>query len=157
MNNRVYHSWKTGTYPCGTYFVIMRFDLLSSHLDVIGNLHHTSAVHWRFFTKLSSSICIQGSLSGMPQSLEIALHMLFVQFLKRTVFAFIWCRTPTHGYCGWYNDSCRGMSGLLEQVIIIVFTLHRRTSSSRSHNSFIHKSFIHYSSSQLPFLLFDCF
>ena len=42
-------------YLCGTYSVIMRHDLLSSHLDVIGNLHHASAVHWRFFTKLSSS------------------------------------------------------------------------------------------------------
>ena len=62
----------------------MRSDLLSSHLDVIGNLHHAFAVHWRFSTKLSSSICIQGSLSGMPQSLEIALHMLFIQFLWRT-------------------------------------------------------------------------
>jgi hypothetical protein len=48
----------------------MRSDLLSSHLDVIGNLHHASAVHWRFSTKLSSSICIQESLSGMPQGLE---------------------------------------------------------------------------------------
>jgi hypothetical protein len=33
-------------------------------------------VHWRFSTKLSSSICIQGSLSGIPQSLEVALHTL---------------------------------------------------------------------------------
>jgi hypothetical protein len=62
----------------------MRFDLLSNHLDVIGNLHHVSTVHWRFSTILSSSICIQGSLSGMPQSLEIALHTLFIQFLLRT-------------------------------------------------------------------------
>jgi hypothetical protein len=62
----------------------MRSDLLSNHLDVIGNIHHTSFVHWRFSTKLCSSICIQGSLSSMPQSLEIALHMLFIQFLWRT-------------------------------------------------------------------------
>jgi hypothetical protein len=27
----------------------MRSDLLSNHLDVIGNLHHASIVHWRFF------------------------------------------------------------------------------------------------------------
>ena len=33
----------------------MRSDLLSNHLDVIGNLHHASAVHWRFSTKLSSA------------------------------------------------------------------------------------------------------
>jgi hypothetical protein len=33
----------------------MRSDLLSSHLDVIGNLHHAFAVHWRFSAKLSSS------------------------------------------------------------------------------------------------------
>jgi hypothetical protein len=37
-------------------------------------------VHWRFSTKLSSSICIQRSLFGMPQSLEVALHTLFIQF-----------------------------------------------------------------------------
>ena len=82
------------------------------------------AMQWRFSTKLSSSICIQGSLSGIPQSLEVALHTLFVQFHWRTFFAFIWCRTPTYGYCRWYNDSCRGMSSLLERVIIIVFSLH---------------------------------
>jgi hypothetical protein len=69
LNNGVYHCWKTGAYPCGTSSVIMRSDLLSNHLDVI---HHASAVHWMFFTKLSSSICIQGSLSGMPLTLEIA-------------------------------------------------------------------------------------
>ena len=56
--------------------------------------------------------------------LEVSLHTLFVQLLWRTAFAFIWCRNPTHGYCGWYNDSCRDMSGLLEQIIIIVFSLH---------------------------------
>jgi hypothetical protein len=33
-------------------------------------------MHWRFSTKLSFSI--QGSLSGMPQSLEVSLHTLFV-------------------------------------------------------------------------------
>jgi len=123
--NKVYHCWKIGTYPCGTSSVIMRSDLLSNHLDIISfvieNLHHASVVHWRFSTKLSSSICIQGSLSGMPQSLEVALHTLFIQFLWRTFFAFIWCRTPTHR---WYNDSCRGMSGLSKRVIIIVFSLH---------------------------------
>jgi hypothetical protein len=81
MNNRIYHSWKTGTYPCGTSSIIMRSDLLSNHLDVIGNLHHASDVNWRFSTKLYSSICIQESLSGMPQSLDIALHTLFIQFL----------------------------------------------------------------------------
>jgi hypothetical protein len=63
----------------------MRFDLLSSHLDVIGNLHHAFVVHWRFSTKLSSSICVQESLSGMPQGLEIALHTLFIQFLWRNI------------------------------------------------------------------------
>ena len=47
--NRVYHYWKIGTYPCGTSSIIMRSDLLSNHLDVIGNLHHASTVHWRFF------------------------------------------------------------------------------------------------------------
>ena len=52
------------------------------------------------------------------------LRLLFIQFLWRTFFAFIWCRTPTHGCCGWYNDLCRDKSGLLEQVIIIVFSLH---------------------------------
>jgi hypothetical protein len=67
----------------------MRSDLLSSHLDVIGNLHHASAVHWRFSTKLSSSICVKESLSGMPQDLEIVLHTLFIQFLWRAFFAFI--------------------------------------------------------------------
>jgi hypothetical protein len=36
MNNRVYHSWKAGTYLCGTSSVVMRSDLLSSHLDVYG-------------------------------------------------------------------------------------------------------------------------
>jgi hypothetical protein len=55
LNNRVYHSWRTGTYLCGTYSVIMRSDPLSSHLDIIGNLHHASTVNWRFSTKLSSS------------------------------------------------------------------------------------------------------
>jgi hypothetical protein len=34
-------------------------------------------MHWRFSTKLSSSICMQGSLSGMPQSLEV----LFIRSL----------------------------------------------------------------------------
>jgi hypothetical protein len=91
--NRVYLCWKTGTYSCGTSSVIMRSDLLSNHLDIISllekNLHHASAVHWRFATKLSSSICIQGSLSGMPQSLEVSLHTLFIQFLWRTFFVFI--------------------------------------------------------------------
>jgi hypothetical protein len=33
----------------------MRSDLLSNHLDVIGNLHQASAMHWRFSTKLSSA------------------------------------------------------------------------------------------------------
>ena len=74
-----------GTYPCGTSSVIMRSDLMSSHLDVIGNLHHASVVHWRFSTKLSSSICIQGSLSGMPQSLEIALHTLLYSNSLETI------------------------------------------------------------------------
>ena len=55
MNSRVYHSWRNGTYSCGTSSFIMRSDLLSSHLDVIGNLHHASAVHWRFSTMLSSA------------------------------------------------------------------------------------------------------
>ena len=55
LNNRVYHSWRTGTYLCGTSSVIMRSDLLSSHLNVIGNIHHAFVVHWRFSTKLSSS------------------------------------------------------------------------------------------------------
>jgi hypothetical protein len=32
LNNRVCHSWRTGTYPCGVSSVIMRSDLLSSHL-----------------------------------------------------------------------------------------------------------------------------
>ena len=32
-----------------------------------------------------------------------------------------WCSTPTYG---WYNDSCRGMSALLERAIIIIFSLH---------------------------------
>jgi hypothetical protein len=81
--------WNTVKASCGTSSVIMRSNLLSNHLDVIGNLHHTSAEYWRFSTKLSSSICIQGSLSGMPQGLEIALHALFIQFLWRTFFAFI--------------------------------------------------------------------
>ena len=31
---------------------------------------------------------------------------------------------PTHEYCGWYNGLCRGVFGLLEQAIIIVFSLH---------------------------------
>ena len=83
LNNRVYHSWKTGTYPCGTSSIIMRSDLLSNHLDVIGNLHHAFVVHWRFSTKLSSSICIQGSLSGMPQSLEVALHMFLLNYFGK--------------------------------------------------------------------------
>jgi hypothetical protein len=60
VNNRVYHSWRTRTYPCGTSSVIMRSDLLSSHLAVIGNLHHASAVHWRFFAKLSTSCLYTG-------------------------------------------------------------------------------------------------
>jgi hypothetical protein len=55
----------------------MRSDLLSSHLDVIGNLHHASAVHWRFSTKLSSSICVQESLPGMPQG----FRLLFIRSL----------------------------------------------------------------------------
>jgi hypothetical protein len=33
----------------------MRSDLLSSHLDVIGNLHHAFVVHWRFSIMLSSA------------------------------------------------------------------------------------------------------
>jgi hypothetical protein len=37
-------------------------------------------VHWRFSTKLSSSICIQGSLSSMLQSLEVSLHTLLFNF-----------------------------------------------------------------------------
>ena len=36
--NKVYHCWKTGTYPCGTSSVIMRSDLLSNHLDTISLL-----------------------------------------------------------------------------------------------------------------------
>jgi hypothetical protein len=66
----------------------MRSYLLSSHFDVVGNLHHASAVHWRFSAKLAS-ICVHESLSGMPQGLEIALHMLFIQFLWRAFLAFI--------------------------------------------------------------------
>jgi hypothetical protein len=57
----------------------MKSDLLSNHLDVIGNLHHTSVVHWRFSTKFSS-ICIQGSLFGMPQRLRL--------FFIRSLFNF---------------------------------------------------------------------
>ena len=56
--------------------------------------------------------------------LRLLLHTLFIQFLWRIFFAFIWCRNPTYGCCGWYNDSCRDKSGLLEQIIIIVFSLH---------------------------------
>ena len=121
MNNRVYYSWKTGTYLCGTSSVIMRSDLLSSHLDVIGNLHHASVVHWRFFTKLSSSyLHTRVSFWYTSKSWDA----LFIQFLWRTFFAFIWCRILTHGCCRWYNDLCRDKTGLLEQVIIIVFSLH---------------------------------
>jgi hypothetical protein len=46
-------------------------------------------VNLMFSTKLSSSIFIQESLPGMPQSLEISLHTLFIQFIWRTFFAFI--------------------------------------------------------------------
>jgi hypothetical protein len=45
LNNRVYYDWKTGTYSCGTSFVIVRSDLLSNRIDVIGNLHHAFVVH----------------------------------------------------------------------------------------------------------------
>jgi hypothetical protein len=48
--------------------------------------HHASAVHWRYSTKLPSFICIQVSLSGIPQILEVALNTLFVQLFWRTVF-----------------------------------------------------------------------
>ena len=89
LNNRVYHCWKTGTYPCGTFFVIMRSDLLSNHLDVIGNLHHASAVNWRFSTKLSSLICIQGSLLVCLKVLRLLFIRFVIQFLWRTFFAFI--------------------------------------------------------------------
>jgi hypothetical protein len=34
-------------------------------------------------------ICIHESLFDMPQSLEISLHMLLIQFLWRTFFAFV--------------------------------------------------------------------
>jgi hypothetical protein len=34
-------------------------------------------------------ICIQESLSDMPQNLEIALHTLLIQLLWRTFFAFV--------------------------------------------------------------------
>ena len=103
-------------------------------------------------------ICIQGSLSGMPQSLEIALHTLFIQFLWRTFFVFIWCRTPTHGCCGRYNDLYRDKSGVLEQVIIIVFSLHLGEPLVLDlRNTSIHKSSIHCSLSRLSVLLLDCF
>ena len=36
--NKVYHCWNTGTYPCGTSFVIMRSDLQSNCLDTISLL-----------------------------------------------------------------------------------------------------------------------
>jgi hypothetical protein len=67
LKSRVYHSWRTETYPCGTSSVIMRSDLLSSHLDVIGNIHHTSTVHWRFSAKLSSS-CLHTRVSFLYAS-----------------------------------------------------------------------------------------
>jgi hypothetical protein len=76
-------------------------------------------VHWRFSTKLSSSICIQGSLSGMPQSLEVALHMFFIQFFWRTSLHSSDVELQLMDI-----DSCKDVSGLLEQVIIIVFSLH---------------------------------
>jgi hypothetical protein len=44
---------------------------------------------------LSSSISIQGSLSGIPQSIEVSLHTLFVQLFWRTVFVFILCQFQT--------------------------------------------------------------
>jgi hypothetical protein len=50
------------------------------------------------------------------------------------------------------------MFGLLEQAIIIVFSLHLgETSSSGSRNAYIHKSSIHCSSSHLSFPLVDFF
>ena len=90
--------------------------------------------------------------------LRLLLHTLFIQFIWRVLFAFIWCRTRTYGWCGWYNDSCRDKSSLLEQVIIIVFSLHLgEPLVFGSRNAFIHKSSMHCSSSRLPVPLLDCF
>jgi hypothetical protein len=56
----------------------MRSDLCSNHLDVIGNLHHASIVYWRFSTKLSSTICIQGFFLVCLKVLRfLFIHSLF--------------------------------------------------------------------------------
>jgi hypothetical protein len=74
---------------------------------------------WRFSTKLSSSICIQGSLSSMPQSLEVALHTLLFNFSGEQSLHSSDVELQLMDI-----DSCKYMSGLLERAIIIVFSLH---------------------------------
>jgi hypothetical protein len=105
----------------------MRSDLLSSHLDVIGNIHHASVVHWRFSTKLSSSVSTYRSLflvclkvlrflficSLFNFSREHSLHSSDVEFRLMDV---------ADNIMTYIEISLV----YLEQSIIIVFSLHLR-------------------------------
>jgi hypothetical protein len=53
----------------------MRSDLLSNHLDVIGNLHHASVVHWRFFHQV---IVFLSSYKGLFMVFLKVLRSLFI-------------------------------------------------------------------------------
>ena len=88
-------------------------------------------------------ICIEESLSGMPQSLEIcSSYALYSISLEK-----ILCirRILTHGCCGWYNDLYRDKSSVLGKINHhSLLPPSGRTFGSGSRNAFIHKSSIHW-------------
>jgi hypothetical protein len=71
-------------------------------------------VHWRFFTKLSSSINIQGSISGIPQSLDQCSGEQSAFILELQPMDIVNDILAHVEVCLVY----------LEQTIIIVFSLH---------------------------------
>ena len=84
-------------------------------------LHQVTWIHTR-----SSSICIHGSLSGIPQNLEVSLHMLLVQLLRlrRTILKFIWCKLQPMDISDDIIVHVEVCLVYLEQTLIIVFSLH---------------------------------
>jgi hypothetical protein len=129
----------------------MRSDLLSSHLYRKSSPRFCCALEVLYqviFFYLRTGI-------SFSRSWDCSSYTLYSISLENILCIHL---ILTHGCRGWYNDLCRDKSGLLEQVVIIIFSLHLgEPLVFGSCNAFIHESSIHCSSSRLPVLLLDLF
>ena len=129
-------------------------------ISVIESFHHASAVHERLCTKLFESIqdLLPSAYKGLFLPWGCSTYAsCSITLLRRTVLTFIWCKLQP-------MDIAEDIMAQVEVCLVTGTNYHHsllppsgRTFSSESRNASIHKSFIHCSSSQLPFLLLDCF